>query len=109
MNLQEIKQAIEEGKKVYWSNTSYEVIKGKFDYLITYVPTGNAIGLTWQDGTTLNGNERDFFMDENTAIINKIKDEIIEGLCAENFEDGGLITGDIIEFIENMEIKLCQL
>lgn len=61
MTLTEIKQAIAEGKKVYWSNLSYEVVKGKEDYLIKCL-NGSAIGLTWADGTTLNGKEEDFFM-----------------------------------------------
>ncbi len=69
MNLQEIKAAIEQGKKVYWSNRGYEVIKdvfkdGTFQYLIAWNQGGrdeNYIGLTWRDGVTLNGEEKDFF------------------------------------------------
>ena len=35
MTLAEIKEAIAEGKKVYWSNLSYEIIKDNKDqYLI---------------------------------------------------------------------------
>lgn len=60
MNLQEIKQAIEEGKKVYWSNLSYEVIKDNIgQYLIK--SGSHCIGLTWADEVTLNGEEKDFF------------------------------------------------
>ena len=33
MTLSEIKQAIEEGKEVYWSNDNYQVIK---DYIDVY-------------------------------------------------------------------------
>lgn len=62
MDLQEIKQAISEGKKVYWSNTSYEVIKSNDDYLIKCNNNNHCIGLTWEDGTTLNGKESDFFI-----------------------------------------------
>lgn len=62
MSLQEIKDAIAAGKKVYWSHEGYEVIKDKIgQYLIHYIPNGHCIGLTWQDGVTMNGKEQDFF------------------------------------------------
>ncbi len=61
MTLQEIKQAIEGGQSVHWSNTTYTVKKQESgDYLIVS-GTGHAIGLTWTDGVTLNGKEQDFF------------------------------------------------
>lgn len=61
MNLQQIKQAIADGKQVYWSNTSYKVIDGgKAGYLIK-CSNGHSIGLTWADDVTLNGKEQDFF------------------------------------------------
>jgi len=72
MNLQEIKKAIADGKKVYWSNTSYEVIKDKIDQYFIECTNGSAIGLTWQDGTTLNGEEKDFFIGENQDNLNQI-------------------------------------
>lgn len=62
MNLQQIKQAIEAGKKVYWVNNSYEVIKDKIGQYLIVHDRGHCIGLTWQDGVTLNGDERDFFI-----------------------------------------------
>lgn len=61
MNLQEIKQAIAEGKKVYWSDLSYQVIKANDEYLIKCNNNNHCIGLTWADGVTLNGKESDFF------------------------------------------------
>jgi len=61
MTLDEIKQAINEGKPVYCGNTSYQVIKDSIgQYLIAYMPD-NYIGLTHKDGKTLNGQESDFF------------------------------------------------
>jgi hypothetical protein len=66
MNLQEIKDAIEAGKKVYWSNKGYEVVKGKYEYLIIWNRGGrdeNCIGLTHRDGITVNGKENEFFID----------------------------------------------
>ena len=61
MTLEEIKSAIENGRKVYFKNERYEVIKDSIgQYLIT-CGGGSAIGLTWQDGVTMNGMERDFY------------------------------------------------
>lgn len=61
MTLEEIKQAISNGKKVYWSNTTYQVVKDSKDqYLIKHIG-GSCVGLTWQDGITLNAKEGDFF------------------------------------------------
>ncbi len=62
MTLQEIKTAIEEGKKVHWSNEAYQVIKdNKNQYLIKHMG-GHCIGLTWNDNVTINGKEQDFFI-----------------------------------------------
>lgn len=62
MTLQEIKQAIEQGKTVNWSSNYYEVIKDKNnDYLIRCKGNGHCIGLTWRDGVTMNGNEIEFY------------------------------------------------
>lgn len=63
MTATEIKKAIDNGQKVYWSNSGYEVIKdNKAQYLIRCTSNNYCIGLTWQDGTTLNGKEDDFFV-----------------------------------------------
>ena len=60
----EIKQAVDQGKKVHWSNTGYAVIKDKNnEYLIQHL-NGHCIWLTWRDGETINGNEEDFFIEE---------------------------------------------
>lgn len=66
MNANEIKTAIDQGKKVFWSNNTYEVIKdNKNQYLIK---NGDyCIGLTWADGTTLNGKEEDFYIEREEA------------------------------------------
>jgi len=60
MTLDEIKTAIDDGKTVHWSNNGYNVIKTGDQYIIKHI-TGNAIGLTWLDGVTLNGKESDFY------------------------------------------------
>jgi hypothetical protein len=62
MTLEQIKQAIADGKKVYWSNEAYEVIQDSIgQYLIHCLLNNHYIGLTWQDGITMNGKEQDFF------------------------------------------------
>jgi aryl-phospho-beta-D-glucosidase BglC (GH1 family) len=62
MNLEQIKQSLSEGKKVFWSNENYEVIKDKINkYLIHCVVNDHCIGLTHKDGKTLNGEENEFF------------------------------------------------
>lgn len=62
MNLEQIKKAIAEGKKVYWSSGLYEVIKDdRNQYLIKCSSNGSCIGLTWADNKTLNGKESEFF------------------------------------------------
>lgn len=62
MTATEIKSAIDSGKKVCWKNPAYEVIKGKDEYLIRCRLNQHCIGLTWQDGVTLNGKEEDFYI-----------------------------------------------
>jgi hypothetical protein len=64
MTLEEIKTNVNNGINVYWKNKGYKVIKDKYNqYLIVYYPNNHAIGLTWNDGITMNGNEEDFFID----------------------------------------------
>ena len=66
MTLNEIKQAVDNGTKVYWSNPSYEVIKDKNgQYLIVRKSTGFAMSLTWADGTILSGKEYEYFIINN--------------------------------------------
>lgn len=69
MTLSEIKQAIAEGKKVHWSNEIYEVVKDNIgQYLIECISNKHCIGLTWNDGVTLNGKPEDFYIHEDKNI-----------------------------------------
>jgi len=62
MNLQEIKSSLKNNQRVFWKNTSYEVIKDNIgQYLIKCHSNNTFIGLTWRDNKTLNGKENDFF------------------------------------------------
>lgn len=67
MKLDEIKSAIAAGSRVYWQNSSYEVIfdaKGT-DLYIKCAHTGHCIKLVQSDGVTLNGREADFYASNN--------------------------------------------
>lgn len=67
MTLDQIKQAVQQGKTVHWSNESYIVVKDNHNqWLIVYCAStkADAIGLTWRDGVTLNGKEDDFYVVE---------------------------------------------
>jgi len=67
MTLAEITAAVDAGKTVHWRTKSYTVRRGQGSsasnpatrYFICH-DGGNCIGLTWSDGTTLNGKEIDF-------------------------------------------------
>lgn len=65
MTVNEIKAAVDAGKQVFWSNLNYRVIKDQIgEYLIHSKCNDHYIGLTWRDGTTLNGREDEFFITE---------------------------------------------
>lgn len=53
MTLEQIKQAIAEGKQVRWGNDSYAVIKDRIGQYLIYRDANQwCIGLTWRDGVT---------------------------------------------------------
>jgi len=63
MNLEQIKKAIEEGKKVYWGNRAYEVIKDSVGQYLVYCSLNEyCFGLTHVDGVTLSERESSFFV-----------------------------------------------
>lgn len=58
-----IKTLVDNGIPVYWSNTGYSVIKDSIgQYLIKFLWNDSCIGLTHQDGVTLNGKPEEFFI-----------------------------------------------
>lgn len=61
----EIKAAVSSGVRVFQHNSGCEVIKDrKGQYLIVWMkgtPQEHAIGLTWTDGVTLNGQACQFY------------------------------------------------
>lgn len=63
MNAIQIKRAVDKGLTVHWKNNAYTVIKDSIgQYLIKCALNNSCIGLTWQDGITLNGKETDFYL-----------------------------------------------
>lgn len=61
MTLEEIKEAVNSGKKVNWINKAYEVIVDKRgEFMIKCTINNSCIGLTQINGVTLNGNEDEF-------------------------------------------------
>jgi len=63
MTLTEIKQAISDGKEVRWSNDLYPVIRTENGHYLITCERGSTIGLTWQDGKTMNcNNEAEFYI-----------------------------------------------
>lgn len=65
MKLDEIQAAVTRGKTVHWKNPGYVVVKDQLDrYLIKCTSNDHCIGLTWQDGVTMNGQPEDFYIGE---------------------------------------------
>lgn len=67
MNAQQIKEAVRAGKTVCCGHEGYvvtlHVFKDKSEqWLIKCTMNNYCIGLTWQDGITLNGKEEDFYI-----------------------------------------------
>ncbi len=63
MTGKEIKQAVDSGQQVCYSNAMYRVIKDKAgQYLIIHTLNGSCVGLTGRDGLTLNGNSELFYI-----------------------------------------------
>ncbi len=61
MNLIEIKEAIAAGKTVYCKQDNYVVKEVNGNYYIVCTNNDYTIGLTWQDGVTLNDKEENFY------------------------------------------------
>lgn len=64
MNLDQIKQAVDNGETVHWATENYKVIKNKFgEYLIWSQCNDVYWGLTHRDNITVNcNNPEEFFI-----------------------------------------------
>jgi len=70
MTLEEIKTAVDAGNRVHWVNSGYVVTRDDLgQYLITFTRNGSAIGLTNWDGTRLNGEPDEFFIEGSAGIL----------------------------------------
>jgi hypothetical protein len=80
MTLDEIKQAIAEGQKVYHHNKNYEVIQdGLGRYMVVSEFNGYTVGL----GKTLNGREADFFTETPREIREAQVKALIEDIMTD--------------------------
>ncbi len=70
MKLNEIKEAVLSGKVVHWKNHGYRVIYAPKlnDFLIRFDYNDDCIGLTWTNGVTMNGEEKDFFLSDEVSL-----------------------------------------
>ena len=67
MTANEIKTSVSMGVTVHWKNDNYRVIYDpKTGFLIKSESNENYIGLTHQNGETLNGEESDFYIKTKT-------------------------------------------
>jgi len=66
MELAEIKAAVLAGETVHWASSAYVVTHAGDDadrgFCIVCTLNDSAIGLTWRDGVTMNGDVEDFYM-----------------------------------------------
>lgn len=73
MTLEEIKTAVDAGNRVHWVNSGYLVTRdGLGQYLVTFTRNGSAIGLTSRDGTRLNGEPDEFFIEESAEVCHEV-------------------------------------
>jgi hypothetical protein len=85
MNLEQIKAAIDAQKTVYWKQRNYEVIKdSNGQYLIQCTHNDDCIGLTHQDGETLNGREEDFLLDDGNLLERIMIEYVNQGSRTKN-------------------------
>jgi len=78
MKLKEIKAFVNYGFPVYWKSKIYEIKEYKGEYYIHCLKNDSIIGLTWEDGITLNGEEGDFFTSRQSedSFLLKLAHEI---------------------------------
>ena len=71
MELAEVKTAVLAGKTVHWASSAYVVTHAGDDahrgFCIVCTLNDSAIGLTWRDGVTMNGDAEDFYVAEDVV------------------------------------------
>lgn len=95
MNVSEIKRHVNAGIPVYWKQSNYVVIKDCNDkYLIKCTNNDHCIGLTWLDGVTLNGDESEFYINEDEALLilaHKDKKRVYNKMADKKYNCGDLL------------------
>lgn len=84
MTLEQIKSAVDAGRTVCHHNKGYQVKKSqRGEYYIICTWNDYNIGLTWQDGVTMNGKPEDFYTldDEEERIEDWNDGEPVEYVC----------------------------
>ena len=71
MELAEVKTAVLAGETVHWASSAYVVTHAGDDahrgFCIVCIHNDSAIGLTWRDGVTMNGDVEDFYVAEDVV------------------------------------------
>ncbi len=63
MTFQDIKNAVDVGRKVFWKNRGYQVLTQNSRYYVIFLSNSNMTGLFWLDDKTSSYDEKDFFME----------------------------------------------
>ena len=73
MTLEKIKAAVDAGNRVHLVNSGYVVTRDDLgQYLFTFTRNGSAIGLTSRDGTRLNREPDEFFIEESAEVCHEV-------------------------------------
>ena len=107
MTLDQIKAAVLAGHTVCWKNESYIVRNTGDQWLVVYIPNSSAVGLTHQDGVTMNEAPEGFFVpgrrkaarraqagaSNPVPLVTALRDGI-DAMRAEGLSDTGQILAD---------------
>ena len=95
MTLEEIKEALSKNMVVYYKNANYIVARSGDEYFIVCLDgNSHTIGLTHDDGITMNGQMEDFFMLRGTEdmITQLVRDDIKNIMSAAGIGDYDFLT-----------------
>jgi hypothetical protein len=102
MTLNQIKEAVEAGKTVYWVNPAYRVIKDNIDQWLIHCTFNNHYwGLTHRDGVTMNEKPEDFHVLEPKEYTVEVVEQVLYkvAVTANNVEEARAEA--LRDFLEN--------
>jgi hypothetical protein len=115
VDLQTICGSVIQGKTVHWSNENYVVIRDDIgQWMIQCVKNGHCIGLTWSDGSTLNGKEDDFYVavtpEERLQQLTSFAKQL-EALATQMWQrrSNGMDMGEMISQLDNLAFVMSEL